>query len=265
MPKYKFNKKEIVKPVYFANWSDLWGFPLAYKLLPFITRFDFITPNMVTFTAFILYTIGSFSLFITYPNHLLVSVVLLPLAFVLDDLDGQLARVTKKYSIIGDYLDKVLDVLKIYIITLSLGVSVYLTTHKGYYLVLALTACFFFNYRYYIKLETMFSILSRDSSYLDKSSKQKDKKEKELTQYYSHLSKTTIGKIKSFLLKNKTIFAVDEAEFAVFTALGALFNRLDITLWILAVSQIVISMYRFFERGNQLVNKSDSLLNPMRK
>ena len=43
-------------------------------------------------------------------------------------------------------------------------------------------------------------------------------------------------------------FWVDEAEFVIFTSIGAIFNQIELVLWILAVSQILIAFWRLFER-----------------
>lgn len=258
-------KDEIVKPVYFANWSDLFGFPIAYGLLRFVHTVSWITPNLVTIVAFLLYAVGSLLLFIPVTNHLLIAAVLLPAAFILDDLDGQLARLRKEYSDIGNYLDKVLDVLKIYIVTISLSIATYGATHDATYIFLGFTACFFFMYRYYIKLETMFAQLEKDRDYLTKSSRVRSHLAQTLTHTYTQLSKSLTGSIRAAWQKNRILFLVDEGEFAILTALFAILNQLPLWMWILTISQVVIALLRFVERGYQVANNSSNLLLPMRK
>lgn len=252
----KQTQRDVVKSPYFGNWADNFGFPIAYKLLPLILPFSFITPNVVTITSFILYVVGCFLLFINIPYHLIFASVLLFVGYIGDNLDGQLARERRLSSIIGDYLDKVLDVLKIYLITLSLAVSVYLQTHNILYVFLGFTACFGFNYRYYIKLETMFSRINSDPKYLEKSAIKREELQRALDQ--------TKG-IKSIWIKNRTLFFIDEAEFVIITCIFALLNKLELALWILGISQVIIVSWRLFERGYQLYNPSENLLKPMRK
>lgn len=255
----------IVKPMYFGNWGDIWGFPLAAILLPLVTKISFLTPNVITLIAFSLYAIGSISLFLDYRYHLIVAGIFLPLGFLGDDLDGQVARARKLSSVIGDYLDKVLDVLKIFIVTASLGYAVYLQTGNALYMLLGFATCFFFNYRYYIKLESVFSSIDRDPAYLEKCSIKRNEIEENLNALHDKLWKTPVGKLQSLWLKHRLIFAVDEAEIAVFTGVGALFNQLELALWILAISQVTIAIWRVFERGYQLSTYSEKLLLPMRK
>jgi phosphatidylglycerophosphate synthase len=189
----------------------------------------------------------------------------LPVAYIGDCLDGQLARTKKLYSDIGNYLDKVVDVLKIYIITISLAYSAYVTTNNTLYIFLGFTTCFFFNFRYYIKLETIFSQFNQDSQYLVKSSERRQELYLMKQREYEKLSSTFLGKIKLFWLKNRIVFWVDEAEFVIFTSIGAIFNKIELVLWVLAISQVLIAFWRLFERGYQIHKAKDILLDPIRK
>lgn len=249
-------KKGVIKASYFANWADVFGFPLAYKLLPLVLPFKFITPNVVSVTAFILYALGCVSFFLEYPYHLQAAALLTFAGYIGDDMDGQLARIRKLSSKIGDYLDKVLDILKIFLITSSLAFAVYLQTGQFFYIFLGFAACFFFMYRYYIKLETMFSAISSDEEYLEKSAAKRDQLQEEYDKATG---------LKSFWYRNRMIVFIDEAEFVIITSIFALMNRLDLALWILAISQVLIALFRLFERGYQLQTNSENLLKPLRK
>ena len=261
----KETQKRIVEPPYFSNWADLFMPKIANMILPLVLRFKWITPNIVTLFSFFLYILGCLFIFINIPYHLYYTAILLPIAYLGDCLDGQLARTKKLSSNIGNYLDKVVDVLKIYIITISLAIGAYVTTNNIIYIFLGFTACFFFNYRYYIKLETIFSQINQDSQYLVKSSDRRQELYQLKQKEYERLSATFFGKIKLFWLKNRIIFWVDEAEFVIFTSIGAIFNKIELVLWILAVSQVLIAFWRLFERGYQTHMAKDKLLNPMRK
>lgn len=258
-------KIRVVKSKYYSNWGDLFGYPLAYKLMFFIARIDFLTPNVVTIISFLLYALGSIFLFLSFPYHLYFAAFLIIAGYIGDDLDGQLARYKNLSSSIGDFLDKVLDVLKIYIITISLSIAVYLKTDNVLYLLLGFTACFFFNFRYYIKLETMFSRINSDPQYLLRSAQKRKALESAIEKKYAKSPKTFLETLKVLWHKNRTIFFVDEAEFAIFTAIGAIFGKLEWTLWILAISQALLALWRFYERARQLNVSSSKLLLPMRK
>ena len=258
-------QKNVIEPPYFSNWADLFFPPIANKILPFVSEFKWITPNIVTLFSFFLYVLGCLFIFIDIPNHLIYTAILLPVAYIGDCLDGQLARTRKLSSEIGNYLDKVVDVLKIYIITICLAYYSYLTTNDVTYIFLGFTACFFFNFRYYLKLETIFSQFNQDSQYLVKASARRQELYRSKQTEYEQLSGSFSGKIKLFWLKHRSIFWVDEAEFVVFTSIGAVFNQIELVLWVLAISQFLIAFWRLFERGYQTHKAKDQLLDPMRK
>ncbi len=255
----------IIKSTYYSNWADIFGYPLAYIIMNQLKKIKFLTPNMVTLFSFALYTFGSISLFLNYPYHLVVAAICIFSGYIGDDIDGQLARATGKSSNIGDFLDKVLDILKIFIINASLAYAMYLQTENVIYIFLGFISAFFFMFRYYIKLETMFSRINKDDEYLRKSSEMQDKKEAELFKFLDKLKTNPLGKIKAILIRNRTILLADEAEIAVFTAVFALVNQLELALWFFAISQVVIGFFRFYERGNQINSNSEKLLWPIRK
>jgi phosphatidylglycerophosphate synthase len=255
----------ILEPPFFSNWVDLVMPKIANKLLIPVAKIEVITPNSVTLISFALYLIASVSLFLQYPNHLLVAAILFPLSYIGDCLDGQLSRFTNRMSELGNYLDKTLDVLKIFILTISLSWAVYIQTNSPAVLLLGFIACFGFNFRYYIKLETVYSQFSNDNDYLSKSKVLRWELYQKLTEQYLLLAKTLKGRLKLIWLYNRSMFWLDEGEMVVFTALAALFNQLEYWLWILAIGQILIAGWRFFERSRQVSNRSKSLLLPMRK
>lgn len=257
--------QKIIEPSYFSNWADLFFPKIANKTIPFLAKIPGITPNIVTIVSFLLYTAGCLVIFTNLDFKLYITAIFLPIAYILDCADGQLARTMHKSSLIGDYLDKVLDVFKIFIVTLSLGLYIYLQTGNILYIILGFTACFFFNFRYYIKLETMFSQINNNPDYLTDSRSLRHKLYEDFGARYKEWSKTLFGKIKVLFYKNRSIIFVDEAEFVVFTALGALFNRLDIVLWVFAISQLTIAIFRIFERAYLINNNPERLKQPLRK
>lgn len=258
-------QKGVIEPPYYSNWGDLVLPKVANFILPVVLKINWLTPNVITLLSFGLYVLGCLMIFIDIPYHLYYTAILLPVAYVGDCLDGQVARTKKLSSNIGNYLDKVVDVLKIYVISISLAYGAYLNTQDVIYIYLGFTACFFFNFRYYIKLETIFSQFNIDQNYLVKCSAKRKELYKEKGEQYAELSKSFVGKIKLFWLKNRSIFWVDEAEFVIFASVAAIFNEIGIVLWVFAISQTLIAIWRLFERGYQTSVAPEQLLEPMRK
>ncbi len=257
------SRASVIEPNFFSNWGDLWYPKLANTLLIPASKIAALTPNRVTVASLVLYSVAA-GLIVVGGAWSFVAAVLLPLSYVLDCLDGQLARYTSKMSAIGDYLDKTLDVLKIFIINAAMAIAAYDLTGKSLYLLLGLVSCFGFLFRYYIKLETMFGAVSRDDKYLDKA--------RELRQaLYVDLEarrtepKDLRQKLSWLWFRNRSFFALDEAEHVTLGALAALVLRPDLWIWIFAISQFSIAFIRLVQRGNQLARRPESLIYPLRK
>jgi len=253
----------VIEPNFFSNWGDLWYPRLANTLLIPASKIASLTPNHVTFLSFGLYSAAA-GLIVVGGAWSVLAAVLLPVSYVLDCLDGQLARYTGKTSAIGDYLDKTLDVLKIFIINAAMAIAAYDRTGRSLFLLLGLMSCFGFLFRYYIKLETMLGAVGRDNEYLDKS--------RELRQaLYVDLDarrtepKDLRQKLAWLWFRNRSFFALDEAEHVTLGALAALVQRPDLWIWIFGISQIFIAFVRLVQRGNQLARRPESLTYPLRK
>lgn len=258
-------KKKVIKNVYYSNWCDTWGYPLAYWLVTKVKDIPGITPNKVTLTAFLMYTFGAISLFYQYPYHNFIAAFLILAGFVGDDMDGQLARLNKMSSKIGDFLDKVLDVLKIFIISASAGTAAYFTTGNVLYIYLGFIICAFFNWRYYMKLETMFARINTDEGYLEKSDKVRAELIQQVEDKYEKPNKSLGEKISVWVHMHRPFLFLDEAEIALIISLGAIFQRVDLALWTLAIGQIAWGIFRFYERGSQINTDSANLYKPLRK
>lgn len=261
----KFNyslKRSIVN----ANWVDRYYHPISKKIADYIKKINFITPNLLTFISFLLVIIGSLLIFFL-PRHIyFISSFFLIASYLFDHLDGEIARQKRLISDLGDYLDKTLDVLKIFIIFLTIAIYLYIKTKKIIFIFLSFISCFFFNYRYYIKLETVIKMTQKDSLFLKKF-KQREREFVELFfKNYNKLKKGNyIKKIYAFFYFNKSIFFIDEGEIISFTALGILFDKLDIVLIIFSIIQVVIAFLRLIQRGHQIITNSENLYNFIKK
>ncbi|MFO0574377.1 MAG: CDP-alcohol phosphatidyltransferase family protein [Polyangia bacterium] len=82
-------------------------------VLVYLLRSTRVTPNQVTFFSLFVHLCGCASLlFWRQPAGLWAAAFIGYLAFVLDCVDGQLARITGKTSTVGSYLDFLVDELK---------------------------------------------------------------------------------------------------------------------------------------------------------
>lgn len=264
MKSYKYpTPASVVEPNYFSNWGDLWYPKLANKLLKTASKIPHLTPNVVTVSSFFLYILAAL-LIVIGGSWSMLAAVLLPLSYILDCLDGQLARYTGKTSKVGDYLDKTLDVLKIGIISIAMATAAYkLTGNSGYY-VLGFMSSFGFLFRYYIKLETIFDAASNDKDYFDKSNARRHRLYIEL-ETEKRAPKTIKQRLRWLWFRHRAMFALDEAEHVTFGAVAILLQRPDLWLWLFGVGQMLIALVRLVQRGGQLLNNPESLTYPLRK
>jgi phosphatidylglycerophosphate synthase len=253
-------------PHYYSNWADLYFPDIANKIfLPIVVKMPWITPNGISIFSFLLSLLGFLFILLPVPHHLIYTAILLPLGYIFDCLDGQLARTTGVSSQLGGYLDKTFDILKIFLLTLTLAVRASNTYHDTLYIYLAFTAAFLLLFRFYIKYVAMFSRVGEDANYLATSKQYGLELYARLDAKHAELAKTIPGRLKLVWLRHNAFLYVEEGEFVVLTAVFALFNRFDILLWIMAISQIILVTYRLFERGYQMQWDKESLIKPMRK
>ena len=96
---------------------------------PFVWLFarTSITPNQVTFLSTFVMALGMGALIgVSGPWGLYLGLIGLELSYVLDCVDGQLARVTGRTSEVGASLDFMMDELKAYLLIASISVRLFL-------------------------------------------------------------------------------------------------------------------------------------------
>jgi phosphatidylglycerophosphate synthase len=108
------------------NWWTEWVCRPPAAILVYLFRNTRITPNQVTFLATVI-AVFSAALFIWLPGWwgAVVAAVVFELSFVLDCVDGMLARLRKKASVIGHHLDFLMDEIKAFIIFGSITVRMW--------------------------------------------------------------------------------------------------------------------------------------------
>ncbi len=104
-------------------WASVFAGPLANRLLEPICELEWLTPNHLTLFSLFIGLLASY--FFIKADHLslLIGGLLVQLSFVVDCMDGQFARYSKKFSELGAWLDRIADRVKdfAYFFSLSLG------------------------------------------------------------------------------------------------------------------------------------------------
>lgn len=131
-----------------AWWTVFLVDPLAGRLVVWAANRTSITPNQLTFGAGVL-GLGSAACFAlgTWP-WLVAGALLFHLSFVLDCMDGKIARLKGNGSIFGVWVDFVFDRVRFFICMLALLVGQWAQTGEVIYLLLAPSAIFLDMLRY---------------------------------------------------------------------------------------------------------------------
>lgn len=151
MPRVKVTLQEIrertYKPVD-AWWTVLLVDPLASRLVRLVAPYRWITPNVLTLIASI-FGFGAAACFATGERWALVAGgVLFHISFVVDCMDGKIARLNGTGTMFGQWLDFVLDRVRVFFIALALFGGQWARTGDVAYLWLMSVAIFLDLFRY---------------------------------------------------------------------------------------------------------------------
>ncbi len=101
-------------------WATIFSGPIANRLLQPIADIQWITPNIITISSFV---IGIIAAYCFYAQAYITGAILVQLSFIVDCMDGQLARYRQQFSKLGAWLDRISDRVKdfLYFFALALG------------------------------------------------------------------------------------------------------------------------------------------------
>ncbi|WP_018547205.1 CDP-alcohol phosphatidyltransferase family protein [Streptomyces sp. LaPpAH-108] len=131
-----------------AWWTVFLVDPLATRLLMVVARFRFITPNGVTWAALFVGLASAGFFYRGDTTSLVVGALLYHFSFVLDCVDGKLARLKGNGSVFGGWLDYVFDRIRVLCCALALMGGQYLRTDDPRFLLAALGVVFLDMLRY---------------------------------------------------------------------------------------------------------------------
>jgi phosphatidylglycerophosphate synthase len=119
-------------------WNRFVARPLAAVLLVPL-RATRITPNQVTLSTLVVFAAGAV-LMALGPGwrNLVIAVAVIELSYVLDCVDGQLARLKGTSSPVGAHLDFLMDELKAFLLIAAVGIRLWLASARPWWLIEAL-------------------------------------------------------------------------------------------------------------------------------
>jgi phosphatidylglycerophosphate synthase len=137
-----------------AWWTVLLVDPLASRLLRVIAGASWITPSRLTLAAFLLGLAAAGSFRQATAGWLVLGALLYHASFVVDCMDGKLARLRGTGSVVGSWLDFLLDRVRVIICTVALFGGQYLLTGNPAFLLLATGVAFLALFGYLNGAET---------------------------------------------------------------------------------------------------------------
>ncbi len=130
-------------------WWTVWLVdPLASRLVWLVAPVKWITPNVLTMGAFLLGFVAAYCFVQGDYLWLVAGAVVFHISFVLDCMDGKIARLKGTGSVFGAWLDYVFDRLRVVTCAVALMVGQYVRTDQYAYLWLAGVVVFLDMFRY---------------------------------------------------------------------------------------------------------------------
>ncbi|GHC55690.1 CDP-alcohol phosphatidyltransferase family protein [Streptomyces flavofungini] len=136
-----------------AWWTVMLVDPLATPLVRLTARYTRITPNQITWGAFVLGLASAVCFAFGDWRWLVLGAVIYHFSFVLDCMDGKVARLTGTGSVFGAWLDFVFDRIRVMVCGVALMGGQYARTHDETYIWLAVAVVFLDTLRYINSLE----------------------------------------------------------------------------------------------------------------
>lgn len=132
-------------------WASVFSGPVANILLRYIADIKWISPNCVTTSSLFLCIITCAFVSVGVQPFLMLSAILIQLVFIVDCLDGQLARYRNQCSNFGAWYDRVTDRVKDFIIYFAIASGHYHVYKDWKIWPLAMTSLFFvYLFDYYV-------------------------------------------------------------------------------------------------------------------
>lgn len=132
-------------------WSRVFATPLAGWILRFVADWRWITPNGVTLASLTTALLACIPIVMGGSSYLLLAAIAIQASYILDCMDGQLARYRGTSSSFGAFADKWADFVKFPAILLALTVNAFENDPTLTSIVAGFAAVFLVGYLPYLK------------------------------------------------------------------------------------------------------------------
>ncbi|GEM_PF-1091780 len=243
MPRYSLD--DIKRTVLLDSW---WGRyfldPVSIRLTWLIANFTKLSPNAVTVLSFLFALVSAYLFYRGETLFLVAGAFVYEFGFILDTVDGKLARLTGKSSTTGAFLDVYLDNISVFVNLFALVMGRFLISGEMKYLIAGLVYLFV----HFLQVLSKYQALH----FLGKGYKQ---------EFYggekAGAGEGPFASIKSFFVKRKlsmVLFSTVEGEALVFfigPLTGLVFESILISL-VLVLLFFVLKSILFFKSSMAL-------------
>ena len=136
-----------------AWWTVMLVDPVATPLVRQLAKRTRITPNQITWGAFVLGLVSAGFFLMGDWQWLIAGALVYHVSFLFDCMDGKLARLTDQGSVFGAWLDFVFDRIRVMACAFALGAGQYSRTGETHFIWLAGVVVFLDGLRYINSLE----------------------------------------------------------------------------------------------------------------
>jgi phosphatidylglycerophosphate synthase len=224
-------------------WSSFVTAPLGLILNYVVVEWPWVTPNRITAASFVLASLAAICILLGGIACFITAAALIQLSHVLDCMDGQMARYRKVSSPAGSYFDRLTDQVQIGLWFGAVGVAAYLESSSEVPLILALIGISFYGLRGYSKYIAIEIETDRYIGYPEAMA--------ELSKVAPRagLGFGLRANLIWFIREQPKVLRFDEGVLIFMLSTSLMFNQLIPMLWIFAVSQLCIGVYKGVQRG----------------
>jgi phosphatidylglycerophosphate synthase len=214
-------------------WDIVFGRPSAVLLLVLVGGLRWVTPNLLTVLSLVLkFAVAALVLWGDHAAWLWAA-ALLQLSCTFDCADGQLARYRKLSSVIGGYLDKIVDSIGFLFLFAAMAEVCARQTGHGYYPHLAGLTIFALTMSGYVKWITVAEVLQRGGS-------------------SAAVTSRTARDVKWWHIPLK-LAEFNEGDLHLWIGIALCIGELPWVMWLLAGTQTAMVIAAIVYRGLQLV------------
>ncbi len=209
--------------------------PLSILMMLAVADWKWLTPNLVTSAATLSKIAGAIFLFTNHQTYLWEALILLQIGCLLDHVDGTLARYRRTGSAFGAFYDKVSDAVTWIVISGAVGWAAYKDTGDIRLPMLAMAAAYALLVLGYMKWIVMAA--NRHSP---------------ATPPVDPPARTPLQWGMWFGSSMLRAFLFEEIDLYFWIGVGLIVGRMDLLVWVLAVSQGAQLMIMMIKRGLQM-------------